>query len=492
MASKSDLSRPILQLQPQPKQALNQRLIMSAHMQQAIHLLQLPLVELESFIQEQVNQNPLLEISDEENGQPVISGEEIEVKDTEEKELVIDENDFNILKNLDEEYKDHFSETYDFALKRSHEDEKIKAFQESSICAEISLYGELIKQAHETFEDSKELEIAEIIIGYIDEWGFLKTPLNEIALLHNLNEEKIQAILKEIQAFEPCGVGAASIQESLLIQLRCLNKQDSLAYQIVLNHYDDLLHNRIPAIQKGLKLSVNKIQEAIENVIAKLDLHPGTHFSLAKAQVLVPDVTLRQEGKELVVDVNRDFVSNLRICRQYFKLLEDPQINAETKQFIRHHVFSAKWLVRNLQQRYSTIERIADSLAKRQYKFFTDPNGHLVPLTMKMLAEELKVHESTIARTVSNKYINSPRGLIPLRSFFTNEYVSEEGESLSSKTVQEAIHDVVRNEDKCHPLSDEKISAQLKEKGISCARRTVAKYRAILKLGNTTQRRKYK
>ncbi|MBA3721280.1 MAG: RNA polymerase factor sigma-54 [Parachlamydiaceae bacterium] len=496
MNSKQDVSRPGLDLQMQSKQSLAQRLIMSAHMQQAIRLLQVPLLEIEAFVEEQVSQNPILEVTDSDatiRDSKEISHEKKEKESSvsEEKELVIDEKDFTILKHLDEEYKDFFEESGNFQGKKSPDEERYKSYLESSIQAETNLYAQLIQEAHESFQDPLDLEAAELIIGYVDECGFIDTSMNEIAILHNLDLERVNHVLKEIQSFEPFGVGASSIKESLLIQLRCLKKEQTLAYRIIQDHYEDLLNNRIPIIHKALKCTVEDIQYAIDHDIAPLDLHPGTQFSLRKNQPLIPDVSLREEAGELIVEINRDYTPNLRLNKQYLKMLEDPNATTETKSFIRHHVFSARWLMKNLQQRYSTIERIAESLAKRQREFFLQPDGKLVPLTMKTLAEELNVHESTIARTVSYKYIDCPRGLIPLRSFFTTEYIADNGDLLSSKTVQQAILDVIKNEDKNHPYSDEKISSLLKEKGIPCARRTVAKYRGVLSVGNTLQRKKF-
>jgi RNA polymerase sigma-54 factor len=490
----SNLSRPTMEAHMQPKQNMAQRLIMSAHMQQALHLLQIPLLELEPFIEEQVTQNPVLEISENEATSQENRETIQEIKDETapiEQEVVINEHDFTILKQLDEEFHDHFTESEGALIKKSREEEKYQTYVESSVQTETNLYAQLIQEAHDTFEEAQDLNVAEILIGYIDELGFLKTPLQEIALLHNLDLDAVEHVLKEIQTFEPYGVGAASIQESLLIQLRCLNKADKLAYTIIRDHYDDLLYNHIPAIQKSLKCSFADIESAIEHDIATLDLHPGMHFSLRKNQPLVPDVSLRQEEDELIVDINREHVPHLRLNRQYLRLLEDTETPLETKNYIRRHVFSARWLMRNLQQRYSTIERIAASLARRQKEFFLKSDGKLVPLTMKSLAEELNVHESTIARTVSNKYIDTPRGLIALRSFFTTEYISDQGELLSSKTVQEAILQVIENENKIHPLSDDKISNLLKERGILCARRTIAKHRNILNIGNTLQRKNF-
>jgi RNA polymerase sigma-54 factor len=482
-----------LQIEPKQQQQLVQRLIMSAHMQQAIRLLQLPLQELKSFIEEQVVLNPLLEIVHDSDAE----AQEGEEKDTEiqeddaEHELSINDRDLAILNRLEEDLRDHFAESEPAPIKCSSEKDKLKNYQEQSICADLTLREQLLRQAHESFETEKELKIAEILIGYIDKFGFLKTPLSEICSLHYLREEEVQFILTKMQTFEPYGIGAATIQESLLIQLRCLHKEHSLAYQIVRDYYEQLLHNHIPLIQKHLKCSYEEIQAAIEKDIAKLDLHPGTQFSSQPTLPIIPDVTLRQENDQLIVEVERDYTPSLRLNLRYLKMLSDPEVSSETKHFVKHHLFSARWLARNLQQRYSTIERIAQALAEKQYDFFTKPDGQLVPLTMKTLADELNVHESTIARTVSNKYIYTPRGLFPLRTFFTNKYVSEEGEHLSAATVKQAILDLITKEDKRHPLSDAKISLLLKQKGISCARRTVAKHRLALHIGNTQQRRKF-
>lgn len=490
------VTHPGMQLQTQPKQQqlITQRMIMSAHMQQAIKLLQLPVMELESFIEEQVVLNPILEID--ESAEEASSSAEEQAAEPEqgeetEQEVSISDTDLAILTRLDEDMRDLYAGTDAMPIKRTSEEDELKTYLESSICAEPTLHEELMHTARDTFTKEEELKIAEILIGYIDQFGFLKTPLDEICVLHSLSISSVKQVLEEIQTFEPYGVGASSIQESLLLQLKGLKKDNSLAYQIVQHHYDELLHNHIPVIQKSLKCSYEEIQQAIENDIAKLDLHPGTHFSSPSKQTIIPDVTLRQEGEELIVDVDRDRAPSLKLNSKYLHMLNDPEVSNETKQFIKRNLFSARWLFRNLQQRYSTIERIAQALAEKQKDFFLKPDGQLVPLIMKTLAEELNVHESTIARTVSQKYIDSPRGIFPLKSFFTAKYVSDEGQDISARTVKDAILDLLEKEDKHHPLSDEKISVILKEQGIPCARRTVAKHRIALNIGNTQQRRKF-
>lgn len=476
-----------MSLQQKPSIDLRPRMMMSAHMQQAIKILQLPIMELDDYLEEQVVVNPVLEFYDKVEGE----AEETPPKELIEQEVVISDNDFTILKQLSDDFQEHFAESDTTPLKPGYHEERLKAFLDSSIPEELSLSEHLKQEARETFSNRDDIAAADILIGYIDEWGFLKTPLKEIAALHKVDISILKNVLSSMQTFEPYGIGAASIQESLLIQLRCQNKKDTLAYKIIADHYDDLLHHRITALQRKLKSPIKGIQEAIEKDIARLDLHPGTHYASTKSSYIIPDATILLDGEVLRVDVNKDHANLLKLNYRYVRMLENPDISLETKSFIRQHVLSAKWLMRNLQQRYSTIERITDALTIKQRDFFMEPNGQLMPLTMKTIADELEVHESTIARTVAHKYINTPRGLLPLRSFFTAAYVSDKGDTLSAKTIKDAIVEIIEKEDKAAPFTDEQIVSQLKERGMTCARRTIANYRSLLHLGNAIQRRKY-
>lgn len=467
--------------------------MMSASMQQALHLLQIPLLELQAFIEQQTVLNPLLELQEETNEEKISQEEEEAEKknqDEEEQELVIDEKDLTILTRLDEEWSTHFSQNEPF-LKENSQEDKLRNYTEQSIQQKESLYDHLIQEAHDSFNTAEDFAVAEILIGYIESSGFLTTPLLEICTFHQLDKEKVQQILAEIQTFEPYGIGAATLQECFLIQLRCLGKKETLAYQIVDEHYENLIYNHIPLIQKSIKCSYEEIQQAIEQEIAKLDLHPGIHLSSTFSQILIPEGVIREEEGKLVVEVDREYLSSLRVNSFYLNMLNDETVSLETKNFIKHHFFSARWLMRNLHQRFSTLQRIVQSLAQRQQDFFLKPEGKLIPLTMLTLAEELKVHESTVARLVSNKYIQTPKGILALKTFFTHKYLSEKGESLSSSTVKQTIFNLIKQENKQSPLSDEKISLLLKEKGISCARRTVAKYRSLLKIGTVQQRKKF-
>ncbi len=482
-----------------PSQKQQQRLMMSPQMQQAIHLLQLPFLELALLLQTEFEQNPVIEcITEEERSDDpelesleLATHEETEEKEAnQEKELSFDDRDFEVLKQLDEEFRNALDQEPIFR-KRSPDEEKMKAFLENSITSQDSLFEHLMKESRETFRDPEELKIAEIIIGHMDENGFLQGSLEAIRSLYGFDEEKLKEILRVVQTFEPFGIGAKDLKESLLIQLRCQNKNNTLPYQIVSEHYEDLLHNRLPMIRKQLGCTLQEVEEAISRHIAKLDLHPGMSYDKQPVSYIIPDARIKLEADQLEIEINEDFIPPLRLNRRYMRMLEDETLSKETKDFIKQKIVSAKWLLKNIHQRNETLFKILQAVVKRQKDFFLKPEGQLVPMAMNALLDELDMHESTITRTVANKYVDTPRGLLPLKSFFTHAYEAEDGEEISSKTVREAVKAIIDQEDKAKPYSDEKISQLLKEQGILCARRTIAKYRIELNLGNAQQRRKW-
>ncbi len=495
MADNISLNMDVTQSQKQ-----TQRLIMLPQMQQAIRLLQLPVLELATTVTAEMERNPVLEYTedapsvDAERGDALWEEQDhFKEQDTPtDKEVTFDDNDFEILKQLDEDFRDHFTQNESPGLKRTREEEKRRAYLESSIRTETSLLEKLEEQAHQTFDSAEDLELAMLLIGYLDDSGFISTPLEAVAALHDADEKTLKRILDEIKTFDPPGVGAKDLHEALLMQLRHQGKGETLAYKVLENHYDELLHNKIPAISKALKCQPKEITDAIHNDITHLDLRPGAGFSKTPTQHIIPDVTVRkQDDDELVVETNREPIPQVRLNRQYLQMLDDKSIPEETKEFIKQKLSSAKWLMRNIDQRNDTVYRIAESLARHQSEFFLSPDGKLNPLTMKAVSEELELHESTIARAVANKYINSPRGIMPLRAFFTNAYMTERGEDISSNTVRDVLQKLIDGESKKKPLSDEALSNLIRKQGIKCARRTVAKYRTELGVGNAQQRRVY-
>lgn len=471
-----------------------QRLIMSPQMQQAIHLMQVPIMELASIIEQELEQNPVLEYLEEDVEQEEdISKSEDEFFEEEplEEELFLKENDFEILKRLDEEFRDHFSESENPLFKRSQEEEKLKVFLEQSIPFQESLFEHLQVQTKETFQKEDEQRMAEILIGNFDENGFLAVSLEEIALVNGFSLPDLKRVLVEIQQFDPAGVGAFNLQEALLIQLKRRGLENSLAYRIVEGHYEALLHNRILQIKKALHCTVEEINDAMSQYIARLDFHPGKAFIIERPQPIVPDVSITEEQGKFAVVINDDYLPSLRLNRRYLKMLEDESLSQESKDFIKNKILSAKWLLKNIDQRNETLHGIAQVLVKRQKEYFSTGKGELVPMTMRQIAEELDVHESTIARAVSHKYVETPRGILPLRFFFSNAYTTKGGEDISSKTVREELKKMIEGENKKMPLSDEKLSQLLQRKGIPCARRTVAKYRIEMQIGNASQRKEY-
>ena len=479
----------------QGKQSQNlkqsQRLIMSPQMQQAIYLLQLPTMELDLVLQGEMEKNPILEYFD------PVSDIESDASASDEKissqeELNFESMDFRSLEHVGDDYGDWVAESGSSQYTaRTREEDKLKLFQESSLCSHANLPEYLMRQAYEIFVDDEDRETARVILGYFDDRGFLDELLETIAAIHSIEVEYLESVLKRIQTLEPFGVGARTVQECLMIQLRCLGKTDFLAYRIVSESYDDLIHNRIPQIAKRFTCSSKDIQEAIDCDIRILNLRPRSPVEDSTVHTIVPDVFIRRFGDQLQVEIDGDTLPSIRINPEYLKLLEDESTPKETREYIRHHIGAGRWLVRNLDQRSDTLRKISEIVVSKQHNFLTELEGQLVPLTMKSVAEELGIHESTVARAVANKYVDCDRGLLTLRSFFSNAYVTDEGSDISSNTVKSKVFEIIRSENKKKPLSDENISQKLKEEGITCARRTIAKYRRELNIGNASQRKLY-
>jgi len=472
----------------------SQRLMMSPQMQQAISLLQMPVMELSTMVDAELEHNPVLEYDDEES----VDDTEVESKDigesdaSEDTEVDFDDKDFEIMCRLDEEFSDLFSESGSYRAKRTAEEEKLKGFMESSIRAEMTLFNFLMTQARQVFDDPEDIIFAEAIIGNLDDSGFLEIPLREISLLNEFDEKHLEGVLAKIQGFEPRGIASTSLRESLIAQLCFQGKEGTLAYSIVKEHYDDMLHNRIPLIRKSLGCTVQAVRDAIDNDIAKLDIHPGLAYSHQMVQYITPDLFIVQDDGRFSITINDDTLPTFRVNHKYLLMLKDENLPEDTRIYIQNKVTSGKWLLRNIHQRNETLFKIAQLLLHKQKDFFADFSGKLLPLTMKVIAEELDVHESTVARAVSNKYLSCLRGIVSLRSFFTNAYVTDDGDDVSSCTVKDMILDIVSKENKRKPHSDQAISKDLTARGITCARRTVAKYRHELNIGSASQRKDYR
>ena len=432
-----------------------QRLILSPQMQQALNLLQLPILEISSIVEEELTQNPILEKEDE----PTEETPAINLK-------------YNNIKKTD-----------------------LKSAIENFVPYEISLYDHLVSQAREACNSENDFLVAQQIIGFLDPDGILRHKTEELASFCRVDNEQILKIVSIIQTLDPPGVGSCNQKESFLIQLTHKNKKNSLAFNIVEKHYDDLLHNRIPVIAKSLGSTSEEVNKIIKKEIACLDLQPGNKFPNGHCrqvvQTISPDLIILHEDGRFAITVNDYHLPHIRLNQYYMDMLNQAALQKDVREYIKEKISSGRWLMRNLCERHDTLYHIGEDLVKRQSSFLSTPAGGLVPCTMKELSIELGLHESTVARAIANKYVSCPRGILPLRSFFTHAYSTNNGDIISADSVKNLLRQIVDKEDKKTPFSDEKISRLIEKSGIPCARRTIAKYRKELKIGARSQRRNY-
>lgn len=484
-------NRPHLEQAPRQHMQAAQKLMLLPHMQQAFAVLQMPIMELSQLVLHEVEQNPLLDITS-------VEGDTLGEDSTEERvsdklhELDLEDPSFMLLRNLDESFSAHLTQTEDYGRAVTREEAQYQLFLDSLIVAQEDPNSLILAQLREKIDDRAFLHAAECVLGYLDEHGFLDTPLQEIALLHDLELSTCVKALEVIQELEPAGIGARSLQECLMLQLKREKKEDGLAWKMITQEWDHFLHRRIPILAKLFHVACEEIEEVIQEDVRPLQIHPYSSLKTTPVVQLIPDITIRYEEGVARITIHDESLPPLLIQPQYRKLIQEcTRHNSPMHQFVRTHFSSLKWLSKMLHQRHQTLFRIASYLAEQQRDFLTDTKAHMHPMTMQEVANALELHESTIARAVVNKYIDSPRGLMSLRAFFTYGYNGPNGELLSSSAILEAIQTLIRDEDKQHPLSDAKIAAALQAQGMTCARRTVAKHRTGLGIGNVQQRRHY-
>jgi RNA polymerase sigma-54 factor len=476
----------------------SQQLVMSPQMQQAIKILQLPLMELRATIQEELNTNPVLEelLSDDE---PVDARLDEVVKQVDEDrqpesdETYTDETfkeDFEKLKKIDEEWKDFYYQTYSSA-RHTAEDEEKRRFFENSITFSESLEEHLMKQLRMTLTDKTQLEIGEEIIGNIDENGYLRLEVEKMAEKIHQEPDKVEGILKIVQSFHPLGVGARNLRECLLLQMERVQDNHQFVRKIIENYLDDLGKRRYPQIARRLKISVDDVNAAAQ-FIATLEPKPGRIFSQEKSQYITPDIFIIKNNNSYDIILNDDRIPHLRINNLYQKLISSENVPAQTKDYVKEKIRSGMWLIKNIHQRQQTLYRIAEQIVKVQKRFLDEGIAFLRPLTMQEVADALSLHESTVSRAIANKYAQTPRGLFQLKYFFTSRIRIENGDAASSRSIKQEIKSIIDVEDKLNPLSDQEIIDLLKKNSnIVLARRTVAKYRKELNILPSHMRKEF-
>ncbi len=478
------------------KMALSQ--VLAPQLQQSLALLQAPTLELKALIEQELQQNPVLEeglAAEVEQENKAHENGTVDMTDpaeppadvtydpaTEKANGPVDDfqAEFERLVQLDQEWRDHFSQT-NIPQRFTQEDEERRQYMFDSLVADTSLQENLLEQVRLSDLSEEQRPIAEMIIGNIDDYGYLQASVDELAFSTNTPAEKITEVLKVIQTFHPPGVGARDLRECLLLQLERADRTNSLEYKIVDRYFDALGKRRLPEIGRGLGLSVDEVQDAVER-IGHLEPRPGRAFLPDNDQYVLPEVFVQKVGDEWVVTTNNEHVPHLRISNTYKDLMSQADSSPEVREYIREKIRAGKFLIKSLHQRQQTILNIAKEIVARQREFFEKGVAYLKPLTMLQVAEVVGVHETTVSRAVSAKYMQTPRGIFEMKYFFTSGIKTASGVGMSNTSVKDIISDMIKQENPAKPLSDEEIVTLLSEKGIVIARRTVAKYRSELNI----------
>jgi len=411
----------------------SQQLAMNMAMRQAFDVLQMPIAELSDWINEEIAQNPLFEII-----QP---------------------------------YTRQFAPL------------------ETTITREFSQKEYLFLEIRDHFELGKERKIAEYIGGALDERGFLTTSVKQLCLTLNVKEPLLLKILHRFQRMEPIGLGTYNVQEALLVQLEERGVRESTTYQIVKQCYKDLLHHRLSKIAKIFKLSIEALRALIYAELRPLTPFPGQCFPSTPNSIIIPDITIERENEMWKIEMNEENLPSFHIHTQYIKMAECGVLTQKDLAYLHRHLATGQWLRRVINQRKETLKSIMTYILKSQSDFLEGVVSTPHPMTMREIALALNRNESTITRAVANKYISCPLGLLKLRTLFTRPFLTEK-EMISNRKIQELIIKLVKQEKM--PLSDKALSKLLKNQGISCARRTIAKYRQRLKIPTALERRAWK
>jgi RNA polymerase sigma-54 factor len=459
-------------------QNLTMQQVLAPQLQQSLQILQAATLELKNIVQQELQTNPVLE-------------EEIGTLETEERSK--DDRDFQEeferLAKLDEEWRDYMAQNVSYSARNPEEEERRQFFFDS-IASQETLQQHLLEQLNTAEVTPSQREAAELIVGNIDEIGFLQSSLEEISQNTTHPVEELQQMLDLVQTFHPVGVGARDLKDCLLIQLRRLGKQDSIEYQIVNEFLEDLGRRRFPEVSRRLGVPVEQVQQAA-NFISTLDPKPGQIFSPDPNSYVLPDVSVDKIDGGYSVTLNGDQIPHLRISKTYKDLMTHGSNGSEVRDYIREKIRSGKFLIKSIHQRQQTILNIANEIVKRQHEFLESGTALLKPMTMVQIAEAVGVHETTVSRAISGKYMATPQGVFEMKYFFTPGYQTADGASLSNTSVKEAIADLIRSEQARNPLSDKEIVEILSDRGIPIARRTVAKYRAELNILPSNLRKQY-
>ncbi len=465
----------------------SQRVVMTPLLQQAIQLLQLSTIELQEVVQRELLENPLLEETPENpeaapGEAPGPPAEPAGADLASRNEPQVDE------RRSDELPFDITAVMFDEAPERSlvAQEEREELPFENIARSVSSLADHLDEQLRFATEDPAVRRIGDEIIGNLDEDGYLRADVDEIARRCGVTASEVEKVLTLVQGFDPPGVAARSVAECLLLQLRADPAPDPLSIEIVEDHFDALSKRRYPDIARALKRPLDRVMEAIEEIMA-LEPKPGRSFGASDTRYIVPDVLVQKVGDDYTVVLNEEGIPRLRVNALYRSLLRSSGDDA--RQYVEQKLRSAMWLIKSVDQRQRTLRKVTQSIVKFQRDFLDRGIAHLRPLSLRDVGEDIGMHESTISRVTTNKYVETPQGLFELKYFFHSGIASGDGEMVSSVSVKKMIQDYLATEEPDKPFSDQEIAHYLKGRGLTIARRTVAKYREELGILPSHQRR---
>ncbi|MEW9122450.1 MAG: RNA polymerase factor sigma-54 [Thermotaleaceae bacterium] len=452
-----------------------QKLVMTPELKQAIQILQYNTQELNQFLDEQLLTNPVLDLS------PALENEantKMEKLEKTEKEEI--------------DWKEYLKEYDDISYQQvQFRDDKEDVSFEQFVSMDTTLTEHLLFQLQFSILKNSDKNIGRFIIESLDRNGYLTTNTKDIASYFRVNQEKVEQILGIIQTFDPAGIAARDLRECLLIQVNQQEIKNPKIIAVISNHLDDIAENRITNISKELNISLKEVQE-IADFIKTLEPKPGRVYSSGdEVKYITPDVCVEKVDGEYVVIVNDTTAPRLTINPYYRRLLMNEDKDTNASKFLSDKLNAAMWLIKSIEQRRQTIYKVVKAIVDYQIDFFEQGKRSLKPLTLKQIAEEVGVHESTVSRAINGKYMQSPRGVFEIKFFFTSGVSNQEGEGIASESIKTMIREMIEQENHKKPLSDQNIAEELQSKGINISRRTVAKYRDEMKIPSSSKRKRY-
>lgn len=476
---------------------LSQQLVMTPQLQQAIKLLQLSRLELAGVVEQELQENPVLEeTQDAEEERNTAQAAEQHLEETSETPAAEQSGDASVTdreptdaeKIADVDWQNYMDAYPQTGMAPMREDEDRPSI-ENTLSRRTTLAEHLEWQLGMASFKPEEHEAAHWIIGNVDDDGYLQSPVEEISAQSGIDPDVVEAALVQVQAFDPTGVAARDLRECLMIQAKVIGIQDPLALRILDEHLAALTRRDFRGIARTLGIPIEDVSAAAD-VIGQLEPKPGRAFGGEEAVYIVPDIYVYRVGEDFHIQLNDDGLPKLRISNLYRDVLgKGKGTPKETKEYVQEKVRSALWLIKSIHQRQRTIYKVMQSIIRHQRDFFERGIAHLKPLNLRDVAEDIEMHESTVSRVTTNKYVHTAQGIFELKFFFNSSINRTDGDSIASESVKEKIRKIIGAEDPRRPLSDQRIAEMLKAGQIDIARRTVTKYREALNILSSTKRR---